>query len=445
MPRSLSADSIERGLLVGAVQHRDLLGSDRVALEELLDLGADEAGLDVGVGGDDDLDAVLGLARGDERLLVAAAAALGEHRVGDVEHRSNRAVVVLQLDDARAREVLLEVEDVAHVGAAPGVDGLVVVADDHHVAVRAADEPRQLELGAVGVLVLVDDDLAEARLPALEDVGTALEEAHHLADEVVEVERLEAAQRGLVARVDEHGQLVVVVDALAVPLRLLPLLGGEEGVLGVGDARQDGGRRRSSSRSSSRGGSRGRRRSDRPGRRWRRPCRAGPSARVSRAEHVEAEAVEGGDGELLGDLAVDQGDDALAHLGGGLVGERDREDGRRGSAALDQPGDAVGDDARLARAGAREHEHGPGQVLDGGLLRGVEAGGHDTVGTAGGEAGGVLILPQRDFVAKPASRHPSSRANSPSLRSRRPTARNASARPNWRMCPPWKTCSGAPK
>ena len=47
-----------------------------------------------------------------------------------------RAVVLLELDDARAGEVPLEVEDVAHVGAAPAVDGLVVVAHGADVPPR---------------------------------------------------------------------------------------------------------------------------------------------------------------------------------------------------------------------------------------------------------------------------------------------------------------------
>ena len=47
-----------------------------------------------------------------------------------------RAVVLLQLDDGRVRVVALEVEDVAQVRAAPGVDALVVVT--HHGQVVVA-------------------------------------------------------------------------------------------------------------------------------------------------------------------------------------------------------------------------------------------------------------------------------------------------------------------
>jgi hypothetical protein len=87
--------------------------------------------------------------------------------------------------------VLLELEDVAHVGAAPAVDGLVVVADDADVPVLAAEEADELELGAVGVLVLVDEDVAVAlACQRASTSGRVLPEARDAAHEIVEVERL---------------------------------------------------------------------------------------------------------------------------------------------------------------------------------------------------------------------------------------------------------------
>ena len=59
-----------------------------------------------------------------------------------------------------------------------------------------------------------------------------------------------------------------------------------------------------------------------------------------------------------------RGLDPLAHLGGGLVRERDREDLVRLDAALaEQIGDAVGEHARLAGAGAGDHEERPSVVV----------------------------------------------------------------------------------
>jgi hypothetical protein len=89
-----------------------------------------------------------------------------------VEDGAGRAVVLLEPHHAARREVLLEVEDVADVRAAPAVDRLVVVADHHQVAVRRRQQLQEPVLRAVRVLVLVDEQEAGtarryARAPVL--------------------------------------------------------------------------------------------------------------------------------------------------------------------------------------------------------------------------------------------------------------------------------------
>ena len=82
--------------------------------------------------------------------------------VGGVEDRRQRAVVPAQ-DDGPCPEVsVLEGEDVVDRGAAERVDRLVVVPDDGHIAVLLGERGDELGLGAVGVLELVDEDVAEA-------------------------------------------------------------------------------------------------------------------------------------------------------------------------------------------------------------------------------------------------------------------------------------------
>src|SRR3546814_9433824 len=56
-----------------------------------------------------------------------------DHRIGSVEDVGAGAVVLLQPDGLRAREVLEELLHVLDLGAAPAVDRLVVVADHKHV------------------------------------------------------------------------------------------------------------------------------------------------------------------------------------------------------------------------------------------------------------------------------------------------------------------------
>ncbi len=83
------------------------------------------------------------------------------------------------------------------------------------------------------------------------------------------------------------------------------------------------------------------------------------------AQNADAERMEGADGRAVRLCASESGfrrsgsslRDALLHFARGLVGERDAEDVSRRNAALDHVRDAEGDDARLARARARQDQH----------------------------------------------------------------------------------------
>jgi len=98
----------------------------------------------------------------------------------------------------RVGVVLAKVEDVTHVRAAETVDRLVVVADHHHVAVLGRQLVDQHVLRAVGVLVLVDEHVAETIAPLVERLVIGVEELDQLHDQVVEVEAAGAPQQLLV-------------------------------------------------------------------------------------------------------------------------------------------------------------------------------------------------------------------------------------------------------
>jgi hypothetical protein len=83
--------------------------------------------------------------------------------------------------------------------------------------------------------------------------------------------------------------------------------------------------------------------------------------------------VKGGD-RRLGVAVGNQLVHPLGHLGGGLLGEGERQD-LLGTDGLgrDQVGDAAGEDGRLAGAGARDDEERPFAVADGLALRLVQS------------------------------------------------------------------------
>ena len=105
----------------------------------------------------------------------------------------------------RPREPRIELGEGREAGAPEPVDRLVVVADDHDVVGpvgRPAEHLDQLDLGDVGVLELVDQDVAELALPAAQDVRAGLEQRRDAGDLLAVVERAAPRELGLVGPED---------------------------------------------------------------------------------------------------------------------------------------------------------------------------------------------------------------------------------------------------
>src|SRR5437868_8536144 len=105
--------------------------------------------------------------RGTECLSHAARVG-ADHDVGEIENLRRRPIVHLEPHDGGVGEILVEVEDVSYVGAAPTVDRLIVVADNADISMLAAEQLDQLVLRTVGVLVLVHQYVFETPTIALE-------------------------------------------------------------------------------------------------------------------------------------------------------------------------------------------------------------------------------------------------------------------------------------
>ena len=157
-------------LRVGAIEDRDVLGGRVAGVAELVDLLGDELRL-VALVVADIADDLLAVALGRPQLLVLAALVAADHRVGGRQDRLGRAVVLLEQDRRGVGEVVLELEDVADVGAAERIDRLVGVTDDQQIGLGVGQLLDQLVLRVVGVLVLVDQDVPEPPAIGLGDVG----------------------------------------------------------------------------------------------------------------------------------------------------------------------------------------------------------------------------------------------------------------------------------
>ncbi|OPZ77934.1 MAG: hypothetical protein BWY77_01602 [bacterium ADurb.Bin431] len=247
--------------------------------------------------------------------------------------------------------VVFKIEDVADLRTPPAIDGLVIVADHADIAVAGGEHLESHILGVVGILILVDEDITEAFLIVLEDQGIELEELNGFDEQVIEIHGIVFAQTGLVGGVDSRNDLVL--PGCGHPGELFRQ---DEGVLGgaglvrdhLGREIVDGNLEIVQHRldeavliviiiDSKIGGV--------------------IDTFCFAAQQACEEGVKGADPHA-GEHLRDQLAHAFSHLPRRLVGEGHGEDfARLGQSVGEQPGNAVGEDAGLAAAGAGENEH----------------------------------------------------------------------------------------
>ncbi len=308
----------DAALGVGAVEHGELAPVGGVVVVQLARRRGDERCLVAFVLGVVAGDAVAAAGVGPQVLRLARGV-VGDDRVGGIEDRLRAAVVLVEHDGRHLGEGFLELQDVPEVGAAEAIDRLVRVSDDGDVVVAAGEQQDDLVLRLVRVLVLVDQDVLEALAVVVEHVGVVAEQADGVHQQVVEVHRPGLVQPSLVLGID--------VGVLAVEDVLRPgcdVGGGEQLVLPQADqpvhaagcealgvevqvadhvAREP----------------------HRVGLVVDRELAGIPERVGIGAQHPHARRVERAHPHRPGDRP-DEGGDALAHLVGCLVGERDGED-----------------------------------------------------------------------------------------------------------------------
>ena len=355
------------GLEARADEDGHAVQSLAAALQRLDDL-TDRARLLLAVPGLGDADLLAGLAFRPQALAESLGIVGDQPRRGG-EDMAGGAVVALQPHHDGAREIPLEAEDVADLGAAPAVDRLVVVADAADVAMLLREQPEPQILGYVGVLVFVHEQVAEARVVFGEDVRVLREDRQVVQEEVAEIGGVRAPQPLLVGGVERRCAAVREVRAVGAG----DLIGREPPVL---PALDDGGE----------GAGRPpllvqiRRLQELPEqaglvvRVEDREVRREPGERRVAAQHARADRVERAEPEAGGG-APDQRLHPADHLARRLVGEGDRQHrARPGAPGREKMAEPRGEDAGLAGAGAGQHEQRPVERLHGPSLLRIQAG-----------------------------------------------------------------------
>ena len=118
---------------VGAIEHGDVVVARAFGMQ-FLDLAGNPAALVALVARLEGLD-LLAIALGRKQALILALRVVANHGVGGAQDMARGAVVLLQLDGLAVFKVLLKVQDVGDVGAAPAINGLIIVAYDHEILV----------------------------------------------------------------------------------------------------------------------------------------------------------------------------------------------------------------------------------------------------------------------------------------------------------------------
>ena len=172
-------------LEVGAVEHRHVVR--RIGHQVLLDGVGDEQGFVFGVETGVQPQLVPGRRFGPQLLAFAFFVVL-HHRAGRTQNVLGGTVILLQPNGLGLAEIALEVENVTDVGAAPAIDRLVLIAHHADVAVLLGEQAHQLVLAAVGVLILVHHDVAQAPVPGLARGIVVLQQAHGFQQQIVEVQ-----------------------------------------------------------------------------------------------------------------------------------------------------------------------------------------------------------------------------------------------------------------
>ena len=172
------------------------------------------------------------------QLLALAALVVLDDCVGRRQDVFGGAVVLLQPDGAAALILVLKRQDILDGGAPEPIDGLVIVAHHADVLMSPRQQGGQQILQVVGVLVLVDENIAELPLVISTHALVLLQQANGVEQNIVEVQCPGVPQLFLVGGIQPGHLLQAEVPAFGALLfkvrRQLQL------VLGLGDDRQHG-------------------------------------------------------------------------------------------------------------------------------------------------------------------------------------------------------------
>src|SRR5258708_23943634 len=195
------------GLSVGAVQNPEIVQWDALRAVQALDLAQNIERFVLFVIRLMDSYRRARVVVGPERLLFAQFIRRDDG-ARDLQNGAGRAIVLFEHDDLEIGKVVLEVQNVANIGAAPGINRLVFVADNAQITAFFGQELDDFVLDDVGVLKLVDHNVLEAALVKSKHFRNFAEQVDRYTQEIVEIQGMIALQQFVVALVDARNRFL---------------------------------------------------------------------------------------------------------------------------------------------------------------------------------------------------------------------------------------------
>ena len=267
-----------------------------------------------------------------------------DQTVRSVQHGKGAAVIFLQQDHLRVGEEFFKLQDVRHLGTAPAIDGLVVVADHANVIRRSHQLLQQTHLQGVGILKFINGHTLVLFAKDIAHILVFGEQLFTENQQVIEINRILRAQFVLIGGGEYADEFIVMCSGILTGIfqfrdRPENVLGFQLGVCPALAHQQLFHQSYL--------------------------VAAGVDRKVflvsqpldSAAQQSHAERMEGADRHVLRRFPGDHAADAFAHFRRGLVGECHRENVVGGHLAFEHVGDAARDCAGFSGSGScQDHD-----------------------------------------------------------------------------------------
>ena len=144
---------------------------------------------------------------------------MGDQGIGRIQNDAGGAVVLLQPDHLQIGIIALQLGHVLDLGAAPGIDRLIVIADAEDDALLARHQSQPAVLQRVGVLELVHQDVPEALVVVRPQISVVAQQLEGAQQQLGEIHQAVVVAGALIGAVGAHQCALRDIAAVAEVLR----------------------------------------------------------------------------------------------------------------------------------------------------------------------------------------------------------------------------------